>query len=71
QIDKYGKSEDKNIDLVESSGLEIRYLAFNTDASPVKSTAVRRAVAQIIDRGALVSKVYGSQSEPLFSIVPA
>ncbi|SPF01350.1 ABC transporter substrate-binding protein [Streptomyces sp. MA5143a] len=71
QIDKYAKSEDENIDLIESSGLEIRYLAFNTDASPVKSTAVRRAVAQLIDRGALVSKVYGSQSEPLFSVVPA
>jgi len=37
----------------------------------VKSKAVRQAMAQIIDRGELVSKVYGSQAEPLYSLVPA
>jgi peptide/nickel transport system substrate-binding protein len=71
QITKLSQSDDSDIDLIESAGLEIRYLAFNTEASPVKSTAVRRAMAQVIDRGELVSKVYGSQAEPLFSLVPA
>lgn len=52
-------------------GLEIRYLAFNTDAPTVKTKAVRQAMAQIIDRAALVSKVYGDQAEPLYSLVPA
>ena len=28
-------------------------------------------MAQLIDRGELVSKVYGSQAEPLYSLVPA
>ena len=62
---------DGDIDLVEMPGLEIRYLAFNTNAPTVKSTAVRQAMAQIINRSELVSKVYGTQAEPLFSLVPA
>lgn len=71
QIDKFSNSSSGDIDLIETPGLEIRYLGFNTDASPVKSKAVRQAMAQLIDRGALVSKVYGTQAAPLFSLVPA
>ncbi|MFJ7076630.1 ABC transporter substrate-binding protein [Streptomyces sp. NPDC098781] len=71
QIQKLSSDSDDQIDLVDLAGLEIRYLAFNTDAPTVKSRAVRQAMAQIIDRGELVSKVYGSQAEPLYSLVPA
>ncbi|MGW1268533.1 ABC transporter substrate-binding protein [Streptomyces sp. NPDC002491] len=60
-----------DIDLVELNGLEIRYLAFDTTDPAVKSKAVRQAMAQIINRNELVSKVYGSQAEPLYSLVPA
>ncbi|WP_046734460.1 ABC transporter substrate-binding protein [Streptomyces humi] len=71
QINKLNTGSDANVDLVEMAGLEIRYLGFNTDAPTVKSKAVREAMAQLIDRAALVSKVYGSQAEPLYSLVPA
>ncbi|MFH8801686.1 ABC transporter substrate-binding protein [Streptomyces sp. NPDC017936] len=72
QINKLSDvSKEQNEDLVELSGLEIRYLAFNTDAPVVKTKAVRQAMAQLIDRGELVSEVYGSQAEPLYSLVPA
>ncbi|MGI5374181.1 ABC transporter substrate-binding protein [Streptomyces sp. CA-251387] len=71
QIQKLSADSDDSIDLVDMSGLEIRYLAFNTDAPAVRSKAVRQAMAQVIDRGELVSKVYGSQAEPLYSLVPA
>ncbi|MFI5686338.1 ABC transporter substrate-binding protein [Streptomyces sp. NPDC051636] len=71
QIDKLGAGSDENAELVEMPGLEIRYLAFNTDAATVKDKAVRQAMAQLINRGELVSKVYGSQAEPLYSLVPA
>ncbi|MEV5439208.1 ABC transporter substrate-binding protein [Streptomyces sp. NPDC052682] len=71
QIHRLSRDSGGDIDLVEMSGLEIRYLAFNTDAPTVKSKAVRQAMAQIINRGELVSKVYGSQAEPLYSLVPA
>ncbi|MFJ4618646.1 ABC transporter substrate-binding protein [Streptomyces sp. NPDC088812] len=62
---------DNDEDLVEVAGLEIRYLAFNTSAPVVKSKAVRQAMAQLIDRSELVSEVYGTQAEPLYSLVPA
>ncbi|MEU8586295.1 ABC transporter substrate-binding protein [Streptomyces sp. NPDC048664] len=60
-----------DVNLVEMPGLEIRYLAFNTNAPTVRDKAVRQAMAQIIDRGQLVSQVYGTQAEPLYSLVPA
>ncbi|MET8408890.1 ABC transporter substrate-binding protein [Streptomyces sp. NPDC005195] len=72
QIQKLGNAgTGGNIDLVEMPGLEIRYLGFNTDDPSVKSSAVRQAIAEVINRGELVSKVYGSQAEPLYSLVPA
>ncbi|MGW3207939.1 ABC transporter substrate-binding protein [Streptomyces sp. NPDC001135] len=71
QIQKLDAGNDDKADLVDMPGLEIRYLAFNTNAPTVKSKAVRQAMAQLIDRAALVSKVYGTQAEPLYSLVPA
>ncbi|MFF2127641.1 ABC transporter substrate-binding protein [Streptomyces olivochromogenes] len=72
QITKLGAAgATGKIDLVEMPGLEIRYLGFNTNDPSVKSKAVRQAMAEVINRGELVSKVYGSQAEPLFSMVPA
>ncbi|MFC8871946.1 ABC transporter substrate-binding protein [Streptomyces sp. NPDC057148] len=71
QIRKLSTSTDSKVDLIEVAGLEIRYVGFNTDAPTVKDKAVRKAMAQLIDRSALVSQVYGSQAEPLYSMVPA
>jgi peptide/nickel transport system substrate-binding protein len=71
QIQKLDAGGDNNVNLIDMPGLEIRYLAFNTNAPSVKSKAVRQAMAQLINRSELVSKVYGSQAEPLYSLVPA
>ncbi|WP_055529671.1 ABC transporter substrate-binding protein [Streptomyces graminilatus] len=71
QIRKLDADSKGDIDLLQMPGLEIRYLAFDTDAPTVKSRAVRQAMAQIIDRAKLVAKVYGDQAEPLYSLVPA
>ncbi|MER6034413.1 MULTISPECIES: ABC transporter substrate-binding protein [unclassified Streptomyces] len=71
QIDKLDSGSQANVDLVDMPGLEIRYLAFNTNAPTVKNKAVRQAMAQLINRGELVSKVYGTQAQPLYSLVPA
>ncbi|WP_369221898.1 ABC transporter substrate-binding protein [Streptomyces sp. R39] len=71
QINKLDAGDDSNVDLVEMSGLEIRYLGFNTNAPSVKDKAVRQAMAQVINRDELVAKVYGSQAQPLYSLVPA
>ncbi|MCX5383424.1 ABC transporter substrate-binding protein [Streptomyces sp. NBC_00083] len=70
QIQQMQVSPDKDVNLVEMPGLEIRYLAFNTEDPAVKNKAVRQAMAQSIDRSSLVSKVYGQSAEPLYSLIP-
>ncbi len=70
QIKDFTEGEDEGIELVEMPGLEIRYLGFDTDAPVVKEKAVRQAMAQLVDRAALVSEVYGTTAEKLYSLVP-
>ncbi|WP_394435376.1 ABC transporter substrate-binding protein [Streptomyces sp. SGAir0957] len=71
QINTYSTNPPKNVNLVESPGMEIRFIGFNTATGSAKSKAVRQAMAHVIDRGELVSKVYGTTAEPLYSLVPA
>lgn len=64
------KPENAHLQLVETFGAEIRYLVFNPRDPMAGKLAVRRAIAQIVDRGALVSEVYKSTAEPLYSMIP-
>ncbi|MDN3296521.1 ABC transporter substrate-binding protein [Streptomyces ficellus] len=61
---------DEDLQLVESTGADIRYLVFNAQDPSVSKLPVRQAIAQIIDRDALVAKVYQGTAEPLYSMVP-
>jgi peptide/nickel transport system substrate-binding protein len=66
--DQQGK--DPDIQLNEITGTTISFLAFNPEDPTVKNPAVREAVAQLIDRKALVREVYQRTTEPLYSMVP-
>ncbi|MEV7446667.1 ABC transporter substrate-binding protein [Streptomyces sp. NPDC091204] len=70
QITQFSAQPPKGVKLVPMPGLEIRYIGFNTEAPVVKDKAVRQALAAAVDRGALVSKVYGKSAQPLYSLVP-
>ena len=59
-----------NLQLVEGAGIEINYLVFNPKDGWAGKAAVRRAIAQIVDRGAIAHKVYRDTVEPLYSMVP-
>ncbi|MFF9349677.1 ABC transporter substrate-binding protein [Streptomyces sp. NPDC014734] len=59
------------IRLTELPGLAIRYLGFDTDAPVAGDKAVRRAMAQVVDRGEIASEVYGTTTDPLYSLIPA
>ncbi|MFD9907274.1 ABC transporter substrate-binding protein [Streptomyces sp. NPDC059063] len=59
-----------DIQLVEGAGTEIRYLVFNPKDPWARKPAVRKAIAQVIDRGAIAHKVYKDTVEPLYSMVP-
>jgi peptide/nickel transport system substrate-binding protein len=63
-------SHNAGLQVVENVGAEIRYLVFNPQDPQVAKLPVRQAIAQVIDRGALVSKVYQGTAEPLYSMVP-
>ncbi|MEU7555445.1 ABC transporter substrate-binding protein [Streptomyces sp. NPDC044571] len=63
-------SHAQGVQVVENTGAEIRYLVFNPKDPAVNKLPVRQAIAQILDRGALVSKVYQGTAEPLYSMVP-
>jgi peptide/nickel transport system substrate-binding protein len=71
---------DDAVKVVDGPGGEIRYITFNfntqpygekqSDADPAKATAVRHAVADLIDREALADQVYKGTYTPLYSFVP-
>lgn len=71
QVKRLETAADDGVNLVESPGQEIRYLVFNTDDATAGQPAVRRAMAQVIDRKALVRDVYKRTAEPLYSLVPS
>ncbi|SDJ92445.1 ABC transporter substrate-binding protein [Streptomyces indicus] len=71
QIKEFTSGAVDGVELVEMPGLEIRYLGFDTDAPVVQEKAVRQAIAQVVDRASLVSEVYGTTAEELYSLVPS
>ncbi|KUH39531.1 MULTISPECIES: ABC transporter substrate-binding protein [Streptomyces] len=64
------KPENEGLQVVESTGATIHYLVFDPQDPQAGKPAVRKAVAQLIDRGALVAKAYRGTAEPLYSMVP-
>jgi peptide/nickel transport system substrate-binding protein len=70
QIKELQASTDQNIKLTEAPGGEARYLFLNTASSDLKTTAVRQAMAMVIDRQAITKNVYQRTADPLYSVVP-
>nr|WP_236072032.1 ABC transporter substrate-binding protein [Streptomyces polyasparticus] len=60
----------KGLQLVEGAGMEIRYLVFTEKDRWTRNPAVRKAVAQMIDRSKISHDVYKGTVEPLYSMVP-
>ncbi|WP_189930445.1 ABC transporter substrate-binding protein [Streptomyces sulfonofaciens] len=70
-IQQDAASDSKGIDVVEGTSAEVQHLVFNM-ADPVAGRlAVRKAIAYLIDRNALINKVYDNTATPLYSIIPA
>ncbi|MFJ9378036.1 ABC transporter substrate-binding protein [Streptomyces sp. NPDC101455] len=60
----------KSLQLVDGSGTDINYLVFNPKDKWAGNLAVRQAVAQLVDRGAITHKIYRDTVDPLYSMVP-
>ncbi|MFD5540710.1 ABC transporter substrate-binding protein, partial [Streptomyces sp. NPDC127079] len=59
------------LQLVDGAGTDISYLVFNPKDPWAKIPAVRKAVAQLVDRAAIAHTVYKDTVDPLYSMVPA
>lgn len=64
------KDDNAGLQIVESTGADIRFLVFNPKDPAVANPAVRKAIAHVVDRDALVEKVYRGTAEPLYSMIP-
>jgi peptide/nickel transport system substrate-binding protein len=62
---------DKPVEPVEGSSAEVHHLVFNMKDPVAGNLGVRRAIAHLVDRDALVRDVYRSTATPLHSIIPA
>ncbi|MFJ1810523.1 MULTISPECIES: ABC transporter substrate-binding protein [unclassified Streptomyces] len=62
---------DTTAEVVEGSSAEVQHLVFNMDDPVAGKLGVRRAIAHLIDREALIKDVYQGTADPLYSIIPA
>ncbi|MEU9342492.1 ABC transporter substrate-binding protein [Streptomyces sp. NPDC048278] len=60
-----------DLQLIDGTGTDISYLVFNPEDPWAKIPAVRKAVAQLVDRAAIAHTVYKDTVDPLYSMVPA
>ncbi|MFV0136950.1 ABC transporter substrate-binding protein [Streptomyces sp. HMX87] len=71
-IDDIQKSTDgTGVEVVEGSSAEVQHLVFNMDDPVAGKLGVRKAIAHLVDRDALIQDVYRGTATPLYSIVPA
>ncbi len=68
-IDK--SSDSSGVKVVEGSSAEVQHLVFNMDDPVAGKLGVRKAMAYLIDRDALIKNVYQGTAAPLYSIIPA
>ncbi|MFD7294415.1 ABC transporter substrate-binding protein [Streptomyces sp. NPDC059897] len=65
------ESGSKNLDVIEGTSAEVQHLVFNMDDPVAGKIGVRKAMAHLIDRDALIEDVYDQTATSLYSIIPA
>ncbi|MGW2720196.1 ABC transporter substrate-binding protein [Streptomyces sp. NPDC001492] len=58
-------------EVVEGSSAEVQHLVFNMKDPVTGKLGVRKAIAYLLDRDALIKDVYQGTATPLYSIIPA
>ncbi|MZD05865.1 ABC transporter substrate-binding protein [Streptomyces sp. SID5785] len=65
------QSSSEDIDVVEGNSAEVQHLVFNMKDPVAGRLSVRKAMAYLLDRDALIDKVYDNTTAALYSIIPA
>jgi peptide/nickel transport system substrate-binding protein len=63
-------AKTKGIVVHAGNGVVIRYLVFNVKTAPFNNIAVRKAIAYLMPRQTIASRVYHGSVQPLYSMVP-
>ena len=61
---------NSNLQVIQGKGTEIRYIVFDFETKLGKNPAVRKAVAQLVNRKAIAKNAYNNTVEPLYSLIP-
>ncbi|MFI2763073.1 ABC transporter substrate-binding protein [Streptomyces echinatus] len=69
QLDQ--QDDSKGVDVTEGTSAEVQHLVFNMKDPVAGKLGVRKAIAYLIDRDALMKDVYEGTATPLYSIIPA
>ncbi|RSM88243.1 ABC transporter substrate-binding protein [Streptomyces sp. WAC 01325] len=69
-IDRRSARGSDGFDVFEGDSAEVQHLVFNMSDPVAGKLGVRRAIAYLLDREALVEQVYGRMAVPLYSIIP-
>jgi peptide/nickel transport system substrate-binding protein len=64
-------ASNSGINVVEGTSAEVQHLVLNMNDPVTGKLGVRKAIAYLLDREALVDEVYQDTATPLYSIVPA
>ena len=62
--------KDKNVTVLEQPGLNIGYLAYNTQKKPFTDVRVRKAINMAINKKAIIDAVYLSTGIPAINPIP-
>lgn len=65
--DLRGKSA-QGIKVIDGIGSTIRFMAFNVKSGPADNKAVRQAIAQTVDREAMIKQAYNGTVDPLYTL---
>ncbi|HYP00687.1 MAG TPA: ABC transporter substrate-binding protein [Pyrinomonadaceae bacterium] len=62
--------QNPNLQLVQSPGVNVQYIGFNSESAPVNNARVRQAIAYAIDRESIVKNLLQGQARIAHSILP-
>lgn len=62
---------DSAVEIVDGTSAEVQHLVFNMDDPVAGQLGVRKAMAYLLDRDALIADVYQGTATSLYSIIPA
>jgi dipeptide transport system substrate-binding protein len=68
--DVEGLKADPNLQVIEQEGLNVAYLAYNTQQPPFDNVKVRKALNMAINKDAIVEAVFQGQATPAKNPIP-